>query len=158
MASTPRTSLRRLRLAVTAVVGVAAWQQPSLATPEAAPCRCDVNRVPSRTNAWERVTKGGRQRLARQWHARGQGFKSSQLHQQNASAGLPLTAVCQQGTLAWRQRCRSWLGHVRTPEGPVPSGSQPPRCSSRSRSSTRRILPEMVLGSSSVNSISRGYL
>ena len=46
MASTPRTSLRRLRLAVTAVVGVAAWQQPSLATPEAAPCRCDVNRVP----------------------------------------------------------------------------------------------------------------
>jgi hypothetical protein len=33
MASTPCTSLRRLRLAVTAVVGVAAWQQPSLATP-----------------------------------------------------------------------------------------------------------------------------
>ena len=29
---------------------------------------------------------------------------------------------------------------------------------SRSRSSTRRILPEMVLGSSSTNSISRGYL
>ena len=44
------------------------------------------------------------------------------------------------------------------PEGPVPAGAQPPRCSSRSRSSTRRILPEMVLGSSTVNSISRGYL
>jgi hypothetical protein len=55
MASTPTTSLRRLRLAVTAVVGVAAWQQPSLATPQAAPCRCDVNRVLSRTNARERV-------------------------------------------------------------------------------------------------------
>jgi hypothetical protein len=41
---------------------------------------------------------------------------------------------------------------------PVPAGAQPPRCSSCSRSSTRRILPEMVFGSSSVNSISRGYL
>jgi hypothetical protein len=35
---------------------------------------------------------------------------------------------------------------------------QVPAACSRSRSSTRRILPEMVLGRSAVNSISRGYL
>ena len=108
----------------------------------------------------------------------GQGFKSPQVHQAQRIGSTPARGRLAAGLARryWRrdglaagaghhlgvhrrrQRCRSWFGHVRTPEGPVPAGSQPPRCSSRSRSSTRRILPEMVLGSSSVNSISRGYL
>ncbi len=39
-----------------------------------------------------------------------------------------------------------------------PSHQEPARCSSRWRSSTRRILPLLVFGSESTNSISRGYL
>ena len=47
-------------------------------------------------------------------------------------------------------------GHQREARNPV--HHEPARCSSSRRSSTRRILPLLVFGSESTNSISRGYL
>jgi hypothetical protein len=52
---------------------------------------------------------------------------------------------------------RTWSPRGRTPVLRHRFGwkkaSQPPRCSSRSRSSTRRILPEMVLGRSTARAV-----
>jgi len=78
--------------------------------------RCTVSRrshPPAEQRGYE-VTRGkvmGCERLARQWHARGQGFKSPQLHQAQRIGSTPtqgrLSADCQQITPCGRNNALS---------------------------------------------------
>jgi hypothetical protein len=77
-------------------------QQPSLTSPQPAPCRFIAICLLSSTDMRQRVVCVLRcERAARQWHARGQGFKSPQLHQAQrigSTAEGRLSADCLQIT------------------------------------------------------------